>query len=447
MAPPQLLAQPALVGVLGVALGHDGGLGATADGPLGHHNAGDVQVARQVEHGVLQRGLADGAQAAGAGAAGERLASDLAQGLVLKLQLNALELEHATVLLDQRVLGLGENAHQVVLGELLGARDDRDAADELGNHAKLVQVLRHDLGHEGVLVLLDLLAELGVEADALLANAVRHDLVQSDEGAAADEQDVGGVDANELLLRVLAATLGRDAGLGALDDLEKGLLHTLAGDVARDGEVLGLAGDLVDLVYVDDTHLRTLHVAVGGGDELEQDVLHVLTHVAGLGQRSGVGNGEGHLEEAREGLGQKGLARAGGTEQQNVALGDLNLLLALLDLVVTGEDAAVVVVDGHAHGALGLLLAHDVLGELVVNLVRGGKLLYGGLLGNLHDIVHVKLVHRLADHVGTGTNALVADEDAVGALDQLAHLAAALVAEGAVHLLVAEVAVVVHGCH
>ncbi len=74
-------------------------------------------------------------------------------------------------------------------------------------------------------------------------------------GAAADEQDVGGVDLHELVVGVLAATMRRDVGDGAFEDLEQRLLHALAGDVAGDGGVLALARDLVDLVYVYDAAL------------------------------------------------------------------------------------------------------------------------------------------------------------------------------------------------
>jgi hypothetical protein len=37
---------------------------------------------------------------------------------------------------------------------------------------------------------------------------------------------------DEFLLRVLAAALGGNVGLGALNDLEQGLLHALAGNIA-----------------------------------------------------------------------------------------------------------------------------------------------------------------------------------------------------------------------
>ena len=117
---------------------------------------------------------------------------------------------------------------------------------------------------------------------------------------------------------VLAAALGRHGGRGALEDLEQRLLHALARHVAGDRRVLALAGDLVDLVDVDDPRLGLLDVVVGGLDQLEEDVLDVLAHVARLGESGGVGDGEGHVEHPGQGLGQQRLAAAGGAEQEDV---------------------------------------------------------------------------------------------------------------------------------
>jgi len=54
---------------------------------------------------------------------------------------------------------------------------------------------------------------------------------------------------------MLASALRRNIRDRALDDLQQRLLHALAGDVARNGGILALAGDLVDLVNVDDAAL------------------------------------------------------------------------------------------------------------------------------------------------------------------------------------------------
>ena len=80
-------------------------------------------------------------------------------------------------------------------------------------------------------------------------------ILETDEGAAADKEDVGRVDLQKLLVRVLATTLWRHVALGSLEDLEQRLLDPFARDVAGDRGVVPLAGDLVDLVDVDDAPL------------------------------------------------------------------------------------------------------------------------------------------------------------------------------------------------
>ena len=171
-------------------------------------------------------------------------------------------------------------------------------------------------------------ADLRAEAHPTLA-AGGDDPLEAGEGAAADEQDVGGVDLQELLLRVLAAALRRHRGDGALHDLQQRLLHALARDVAGDRRIVGLAADLVDLVDVDDAALRALDIVVGRLQQLQDDVLDVLADIAGLGQRRGVRHGERHVEHAGQGLGQQRLAAAGRADQQDVRLGDLDVVVLL----------------------------------------------------------------------------------------------------------------------
>ena len=310
----------------------------------------------QVVHHIDERGLADGTQAACAGVALDRLVRDGLEGVLLEHELAVFVREHALVLLHQRVARFGQDAHQVVARQAVERPDDRDAADELGDHAELVQVLGKHLVQQRGLFLLLALGHLGGEADGLLAHAVGHDIRQTDECAAQDEQDVRRVDVDELLLRMLAPALRRNGRLAALDDLQQRLLDAFARHVARDGQVLGLAGDLVDLVDVDDADLGAVDIIVGGDDELEQDVLDVFADVARLGERRGIGDGERHLQRACERLGEQGLARAGRPEQQDVALRYLDAVIVdFLD-----ADALVVVVHGHRQETLGLFLAHHV---------------------------------------------------------------------------------------
>ena len=216
---------------------------------------------------------------------------------------------------------------------------------------------------------------------------------------AADEQHVGRVDRQELLVGVLAPALRRHRRLRALEDLQQRLLDALAGDVPRDRRVVGLAGDLVDLVDVDDPRFGLLDVVVGRLDQLQQDVLDVLADVAGLRQGGRVGDRERHVEDARERLGEQRLAAAGRAEQQDVRL-------LQLDVRVPGHhhlDALVVVVDGHRERALGGLLADHVLVEHLVDLPR---------LGQVLDVEGRRGRELLVDDLVAEIDALVADVDA-----------------------------------
>ena len=382
-----------------------------------HHALAHVGAARQVVHDVEQHLFEDGAEAAGAGAAQQRLLGDRLEGVRRELELDVVEGEDPLVLLGQGVLRLDEDLHQRFLEQRRHRAHDGQAADELGDQAELDQVLGEHVAQDLAVVAV-LAVHLGAEPDAALADAALDQLVQTGERATADEEDVRRVDLDELLVRVLAPALGRHGGRGALEDLEEGLLHALARDVTRDRRVLALAGDLVDLVDVDDPGLGALHVVVRGLDQLQEDVLDVLAHVARLGERRGVGDGERHVEHARQRLGQQRLAAPGRAEQQDVRLRELDAVLLHRR---AGLYALVVVVDGDREDLLGVLLPDHVVVEEVEDLAGLGQVLEAQLGG---------LVTLLGDDVVAQVDALVADVDTRTG-DQLLDLLLGLATEAA----------------
>ena len=77
-------------------------------------------------------------------------------------------------------------------------------------------------------------AHLGTKSDRGRASSRRDDLLQSGEGTSANEEDVGGIDLQEFLLWMLAATLRRHGSNRSFHDLEQGLLHAFARHVTCD---------------------------------------------------------------------------------------------------------------------------------------------------------------------------------------------------------------------
>src|SRR5215471_13890212 len=283
---------------------------ALRDRLLRDHALGDVAPRRKLEHHVEQRGLDDRAEPAGTGLALERAVGDLPHCVVGEDELDVVVAEEALVLLHERVLRLLEDLDEVLAPQLVHGGDDREPADELRDQPEVEEILRHDVHEQLRRLDVVLRADVGTETDSVLADAARDDLVDAGEGAAANEEDVGRVDREELLVRVLTSALRRHRGHRPLEDLEERLLDALARHVARDRRVVRLARDLVDLVDVDDPGLGLLDVEVRGLDQLEEDVLDVLADVSGFGQRRSVGDGERDVEDPSECLRKQRLAAA-----------------------------------------------------------------------------------------------------------------------------------------
>ena len=211
---------------------------------------------------------------------------------------------------------------------------------------------------------------------------------------------------------------GGTRGGGAFHQLQQRLLDALARHVAGDRGIVGFAGNLVDLVDVDDAALGLLDIIVGGLEQLQDDVLDILADIAGLGQRRRVGHGEGHVENSRQRLGEQRLAAAGRADQQDVRLGELDLI-AGLDAV--GEPL-VMVVDRDRQHALGAVLPDHIIVEHLVDFRRSRNAVASLDQGRLG---------LLADDVVAQLDAFVADEDG-RARNQLADLMLRLAAEAAV---------------
>jgi hypothetical protein len=141
----------------------------------------------------------------------------------------------------------------------------------------------------------------------------------------------------------------------------------------------------------------------------------------------------GHVEHLGQGLGEVGLAAAGRADEQDVGLGDLDVVGVALVGTLAGLDALVVVIDGNSQRLLGRLLAHDVGLQEVEDLARLGQLIEAEVAG---------LGQLLLDDLIAQVDALVADVDHRPG-DQLLDLLLGLAAEGTLQ----QIAAFARTCH
>ena len=117
---------------------------------------------------------------------------------------------------------------------------------------------------------------------------------------------------------MFAATLRRYARGCAFHQLEQRLLDAFAADVARNRRIFGLAANLVDFVDINDPALRTFNVIVRRLEQLENDILDILTDIASLSQRRCVGHCEGHIKDTRKRLRKQSLTTTRRPDEQDV---------------------------------------------------------------------------------------------------------------------------------
>src|ERR1700730_10971066 len=123
--------------------------------------------------------------------------------------MDALHLEQPLILLHQRVLAIHEDALGCQLVEILKGGQHGQPPDEFGDEAVLQQILRRDLAEDFAGAAVFRRDYLGAEADRARPAARRDDLLEPGEGTAAYEQNIGGVNLQEFLLRMLASALRR----------------------------------------------------------------------------------------------------------------------------------------------------------------------------------------------------------------------------------------------
>src|SRR2546423_12240053 len=101
----------------------------------------------------------------------------------------------------------------------------------------------------------------GVEAQRFVSQAAFDHFLETDKSAPTNEQDVAGIDREELLMRMLASTLRRHIGDRPFQNLQQRLLHAFTGNVSCDRRVLVFSANLVDFIDIDDPLLRAFDVA------------------------------------------------------------------------------------------------------------------------------------------------------------------------------------------
>src|SRR5690606_16352961 len=162
------------------------------------HDLLDAALGRNVVHDVEHRLFQDSAQTARSALSLQRLSGHGGQCVLRELQLHPVHLEQFLELLHQTVPRSGQDVDQSILGELVQRGQHRQAPDELRDQPELQQIFRLHLGQKLAQLHLLTTLDIGPEAQTRLTQPALYDLVQAHEGSTTDEQDIAGVDLEEV---------------------------------------------------------------------------------------------------------------------------------------------------------------------------------------------------------------------------------------------------------
>ncbi len=160
---------------------------------------------------------------------------------------------------------------------------------------------------------------------------------------------------------------GRHIAHRPLDQLQERLLHTFAGDISRQGRILRLAADLVDLIDIDDARFGPGNVVIAILKQLEDHILNILSHISGLSQCRRIGNGKGDMKDTGQGLGQQRLPGPGRADHEDVPLFEIDVLEPF-----PIHNPLVMIVHGDGEDFLGTVLPDHIFIELGLDVRRLG---------------------------------------------------------------------------
>ena len=190
---------------------------------------------------------------------------------------------------------------------------------------------------------------------------------------------------------MLSSAMRRYIGKGSFHDFKQCLLHALTADVACNGRVFALTRNFVNLIDIDDAALRAFDIIIRCLNQLEQDVFNILTYIARFGQRGRVRDCKGHVKRFGKRLRKQRLADARGSEKKDIALCEINA-------VVARKGAFIVVIDGYAQRNLGVILTDDIFVQDCLDflwLQKRGKILLGHF-GSRRRILAISVALNLA---------------------------------------------------
>ena len=269
------------------------------------------------------------------------------------------------ILLQKAVAGLLEYANHLIDAQVFQRGDDRQTADQLRDQAKFDQIVRDQILQCFALGDFLFAADFRAKTEGGRIGPLFDNPFNPLKCAAADKEDITGIDLDHLLLRMFAAALGRYVGDRSFQNFQKCLLNTLTADVTGDRSVFGFTGDFVNFVNIDNTVFGSFYIKICRLQQTNQHIFDVIANIAGFGQCRCVCNRKRNIQDLRQSLCQQRLTDTSRSQKENIALLQFYILVLIGALM---QNPLIMVINRDRQRNLGLILANNILVQHSFNL-------------------------------------------------------------------------------
>ena len=219
---------------------------------------------------------------------------------------------------------------------------------------------------------------------------------------------------------MFSPALRRNACNRSFQDFQECLLHTFAGYVPGNGHILGFFRNFINFIYINNSILRSLNIPVCCLDDLQQDILYILTHISCFCQRSGICNGKRHIQKSCQCLGKQRLTGACWPQHQDIALLQLHIQISGC------SHSFIMVVNRYRKCFFRFILSNHIIIQDCMDFLRFQKV---DLISE-SVILIIGSIQLFFYDLRTDSHTFVTDKCTVRTCDQFAHLILGFLAKG-----------------
>ena len=196
------------------------------------------------------------------------------------------------------------------------------------------------------------------------------------EGTTANKEDILCIHLYVFLIGMLSTPLRRNIHFGTLQEFQQALLNALSTHITCNAGVVALTGNLIYLVYKDNTTFCSLNIVISNLKQTTQNTFYILAYITGLSENRSIDNSKRNFQQIGYSSCQQGFTRTGRTYHNNIAFFYLHAIIFFLL-----SQSFIMIINRYREIALCIILSYYILVQIFLDLLGLRNIIYTNIKG------------------------------------------------------------------